>query len=114
MGVQLWELGAAINPPKTGIYRNCWASQQFFNRIRDPWVQEGDFNLGVAPHLWPVLPDSQWKRISRATRMSAWPEAVKPGDQYALDYEAAYNSGEFHLHTRKAYSFLKPLVSNDD
>jgi hypothetical protein len=109
-GVVGFDLADAQNPPKTGIYRNCWVSSSFFNRITSNWIQEGDFTLGVAPHLWPTLSDAQWKRISRATRMSSWPEAVKPGDQYALDYEANWNSPEFHRHKRDAKTTLRPLI----
>jgi hypothetical protein len=113
-GVQGWELGAPVNPPKTGIYRNCWSSTGFFNRIRDPWVQEGDFTRGVAPHLWPTLSDAQWRRIQRATRWSTWDEAVKPGDQLVIDQATNWDESSFHQHVRKAYSFPKPLISNDE
>lgn len=70
--------GWGLNGFGGGTYADCWASNDGDNRFADGWDQVGNFNIGIYRHDWPVLPESMWKRIERATEISGWPKAVRP------------------------------------
>jgi hypothetical protein len=62
-----------------GSHDGCWASNDL-SQINPAWTQHGNFNVGVYEARWPILPDSMWERIMRATEWSRWPKAVRPED----------------------------------